>query len=174
MTKTVDAKTLKQWLERGEALLVDVREPGEHRAAHIEGAHLLPLGRVSSHVLPNASGKKLVVHCAKGGRGSQACEKLLAENPKLEIYNLEGGINSWSGSGLPVTTSGSRLLPLDRQVQLTIGTFLLAATALTYFVHPAFLLFVVLIGVGLAVAGLTGFCGMARVIASMPWNQHNA
>lgn len=136
MTKTVDAKTLKQWLERGEAVLVDVREPGEHRAAHIDGAHLLPLGRVSSHALPNASGKKLVVHCLKGGRGSQACEKLLAENPTLEIYNLDGGINSWSGAGLPVKTSGSRLLPLDRQVQLTIGAFLLGGLCADVF-HPS-------------------------------------
>lgn len=33
--QTIDAKTLKHWLHTGEAVLVDVREPGEHEAEHI-------------------------------------------------------------------------------------------------------------------------------------------
>src|SRR5665213_2362933 len=113
MAKAVDAKTLKQWLEQGEALLIDVREPAEYRAEHSEGANLLPLAQVSAALLPDVLGKKLVVHCLKGGRGSQACQKLLAENPSLEIYNLEGGISAWSTAGFPVKRSGSFLLPLD-------------------------------------------------------------
>ena len=38
--KSVEAKTLKAWLASGEAVLVDVREPGEHAAEHIAGAAL--------------------------------------------------------------------------------------------------------------------------------------
>lgn len=174
MTKAVDAKTLKRWLEQGEAVLIDVREPAEHRAEHIEGANLLPLAQVRAASLPGVPGKKLVVHCLKGGRGSQACEKLLTENPSLEIYNLEGGINAWSTAGFPVSRSGSFLLPLDRQVQLTIGICVMAATALAYFVDPAFLLIAAFIGAGLTIAGLTGFCGLARLLALMPWNQRTA
>ena len=174
MTNTIDAKILKQWLEQGDVVLIDVREPAEHRAEHIEGANLLPLAQVRAASLPGVPGKKVVVHCLKGGRGSQACEKLLTENPLLEIYNLEGGINAWSTAGFPVKRSGSFLLPLDRQVQLTIGTCVLAAAALTYFVDPIFLLVAAVIGTGLIIAGLTGFCGLARLIALMPWNQRTA
>jgi len=174
MTKTIDAKTLKQWLERGEAVPVDVREPAEHRAQCIEGAKLLPLSNVRASSLPARMGKKLVIHCLKGGRGSQACEKLLAEDPSLEIYNLEGGLNAWGTAGFPIKRSGSFFLPLDRQVQLTIGICVLAATALAYFVDPAFLLIAAFIGVGLTIAGLTGFCGLARLVALMPWNQRTA
>ena len=45
-TKTmqdVEATTLKMWLEQGEALLIDVREPLEYAAEHIPDAQLLPL-----------------------------------------------------------------------------------------------------------------------------------
>lgn len=100
--KTVDAKTLKQWLDKGEAVLVDVREPEEYASENIPDATLVPLAGVCKSALPAASGKKLVIHCKAGKRGGTACEKLLAEDPNLEVYNLEGGISAWAQAGLPV------------------------------------------------------------------------
>ena len=169
--KTIDAKTLKTWLDNHEAVLVDVREPAEHAAEHIKGATLLPLANVSKSTLPSCAGKKLVIHCRKGGRGGAACEKLLAEDPSLDIYNLEGGMEAWNAAGLAVASSGKVFPPLDRQVQLTIGLLLIAASMLGVLFSPAWFLFTGLIGAGLTVAGLTGFCGLARVMAKMPWNQ---
>lgn len=169
--KTIDAKTLKTWLDSNEAILVDVREPAEHAAENIKGATLLPLGNVSKSTLPPCAGKKLVIHCRKGGRGGSACEKLLAEDPSLDIYNLEGGIEAWNAAGLTVASSGKAFLPLDRQVQLTIGLLLIAGSVLGAMFSPAWFLMTGLIGAGLTVAGLTGFCGLALVMAKMPWNQ---
>ena len=34
--KTLDPKTLKSWLDKNEAILIDVREPSEYKEAHIE------------------------------------------------------------------------------------------------------------------------------------------
>lgn len=166
--KTVDPQELMQWLREGSACLVDVREPAEHRATRIEKSRLMPLGGVDAARLP-ASGK-VVVHCLKGGRGQKACEKLLQQNPGLEIYNLAGGIQAWEAAGLPVTR-GRALLPLDQQVQLTIGLLLMVSALLALWVHPAWAWFCLAIGAGLALAGLTGFCAMAHVMARMPWNQ---
>jgi len=168
--KSIDAKKLKIWLDNNEAVLVDVREPAEHAAENIKGATLLPLGSVSKSALPPCVGKKLVIHCRKGGRGSSACEKLLAEDPSLDIYNLEGGIEAWNAAGLTVASSGKAFLPLDRQVQLTIGILLIAGSILGVLFSPAWFLLTGLIGIGLTVAGLTGFCGLALVMAKMPWN----
>ena len=173
-SKTIDAKTLKAWLENKEAVLVDVREPAEYASENIIGATLLPLGKINKSLLPPHVGKKLVIHCRKGGRGGSACEKLLAEDPALELYNLEGGIEAWRAAGLAVATSGKSCLPLDRQVQLTIGVILIAANVLGMVFGPAWFLLTALIGVGLTIAGLTGFCGLALVIARMPWNQQSA
>ena len=169
--KTVDAPTLKHWLDTGEAMLLDVREPAEFKAESIAGATLMPLAQVRKDTLPNHQGKKLVVHCRKGGRGGTACEKLLAEDPNLEIYNLEGGISAWAEAGYPVQSSGKRFLPLDRQVQLTIGLCVLTGSLLAYFVNPLFTILTGFFGAGLTFAGLTGFCGLARIMARMPWNQ---
>jgi rhodanese-related sulfurtransferase len=169
--KTIDATTLKGWLDSGEAVVVDVREPAEHAAENIAAAKLLPLGGISKQSLPDISGKKLVIHCRSGKRGSIACEKLLAEDPNLEIYNLEGGISAWADSGHAVQTSGKFFLPLDRQVQLAIGVCVLFFSLLAYFANPVFALFAAFFGAGLTFAGATGFCGLAMVMAKMPWNQ---
>ena len=64
-TKTmqdVEATTLKMWLERGEALLIDVREPPEYAAEHIPDAQLLPLSTFDSARMPQEAGKKVVLH----------------------------------------------------------------------------------------------------------------
>ncbi len=171
---TIDANTLKTWLDSGEAVLVDVREPGEHQAESIPGAVSLPLGRICKDALPEMAGKKLVLHCKAGKRGGAACEKLLAEDPNLELYNLEGGIGAWAQASHAVKTSGKFFLPLDRQVQLTIGTGVLVGVILGYAVHPGFLLLAALFGAGLMNAGLTGWCGLALLMAKMPWNQGSA
>ena len=43
--------------------------------------------------------------------------------------------------------------------------------ALGLLVHPAFWGLSAFVGAGLFVAGATGFCGMARLLAVMPWNR---
>jgi rhodanese-related sulfurtransferase len=169
--KLIDAPTLNQWLKSGEAVLLDVREPAEFSAEHIEGATLVPLGKVCAAAIPTLGAKKLVIHCRKGGRGGSACQKLLSENPALDIYNLDGGIEAWANAGFAVARGGRNMLPLDRQVQLTIGLLLLIITAAAYLLNPQLILLAGFIGAGLTVAGLTGFCGLARLIARMPWNQ---
>lgn len=115
---TVDVFTLQKWLDNGEACLIDVREVDENKAARIEGAKLVPLSQVCIEKITNAKcgnpncdcqdcghqnckcrDKKLVIHCRSGKRSEMACERLLEENPDLEIYNLEGGIMAWASAG---------------------------------------------------------------------------
>ncbi|MFZ1108789.1 MAG: rhodanese-like domain-containing protein [Rhodomicrobium sp.] len=101
--ETVDPATLKKWLDSGEAVLVDVREPGEFEAEHVEGAALVPLGAVCRAALPEREGRKLVIMCKLGGRGNSACRKLSEEVSAPEtVYNLQGGIEAWKRAGLPV------------------------------------------------------------------------
>ncbi|GGZ42436.1 rhodanese-like domain-containing protein [Asticcacaulis endophyticus] len=173
--KSVDAPTLKQWLNHNEAILIDVREPSEHAAEHIAGAHLIPLGALATTPLPALDGRILAVHCLKGGRGQSACQTLSQLYPDLEIHNLEGGISAWTAAGFATEKPGTRLtLPLDRQTQLTIGLGVLAFALLSVFVNPHFIWGAAFFGAGLIFAGLTGICGLARVLAHMPWNRPKA
>jgi rhodanese-related sulfurtransferase len=99
--KTIDSATLKSWLEKDEAVLIDVREQGEYDEVNIPASTLVPLGKISIRALPS-SDKKIVIHCLKGGRGQKACEALCAHSRELDLYNLAGGIEAWIDAGLPV------------------------------------------------------------------------
>ncbi|MDC7684687.1 rhodanese-like domain-containing protein [Asticcacaulis sp. BYS171W] len=170
--KTVDAATLNLWLSHDEAVLIDVREPVEHDAERIAGAHLYPLSSLNAQALPDYTGKILVVHCLKGGRGQSACAALETANPGLEVYNLDGGIAAWTAAGFATEKKrATARLPIDRQTQLTIGLCVFTGSLLAAFVHPLYALIPAFFGAGLTMAGLTGFCGLARVLALMPWNR---
>lgn len=65
-------------------------------------------------------------------------------------------------------------LPVMRQVQLVAGTLALAGLVGGALLAPALHLLSGLVGVGLIVAGLTGRCPMARLLAAMPWNRRAA
>ena len=85
-------------LERGaDFLLLDVREPGEHATARIEGARLLPLGELEQRLAELADWKDahVVVHCHSGGRSARACE-ILRNHGFANVENLTGGIEAWS------------------------------------------------------------------------------
>ncbi len=169
--KNIDAKTLKKWLENNEVVVIDVRESAEHEAEKISGSNLLPLANVCKNTLPKYEDKKIVLHCRGGKRSLSACQKLISEDPDLEIYNLEGGILAWIAAGCETKISSKFFLPLDQQVQLTIGLGVLIGSIFGYFISPNFLLLSGFFGAGLIFAGLSGYCGLAVLMSKMPWNK---
>ena len=58
-----------------------------------------------------------------------------------------------------------------RQVQIAAGSLVLAGVLLGAFVAPGFYALSGFVGAGLLFAGVSGFCGMARLLAVMPWNR---
>ena len=68
-------------------------------------------------------------------------------------------------------TDRSQPIPLQRQVQIAAGGMAFTGTLLAAFVHPGFLLIPGFVGAGLMMAGVTGFCGMALLLANAPWNR---
>ena len=58
-----------------------------------------------------------------------------------------------------------------RQVQIAAGSLVLLGLILSQTVAPAWILLCWFVGAGLTFAGLSGFCGMARLLALMPWNR---
>ncbi len=168
--KTITVSELKKRLDNNDVLLIDVREPAEHRSECIDGAHLIPLSEISLDRLPSTK-SPIVIHCKSGKRSAAACAKLLASDPSLDVYSLEGGISMWSEAGYRVKKSGSNILPLDRQTQFAAGLLAFTGTLLGTMINPVFYILPGFIGLGLMFAGITGWCGMSKLLAKMPWNQ---
>ncbi len=169
--KNIDSATLKNWLDNNQVLLIDVREPAEYEANNIKGSQLISLANVSLKNLPEIGNKKLVLHCQAGKRSFNACQKLIAENEDLEIYNLEGGISAWIQQGYNFQSSKKFFLPIDRQVQVIIGSATFLTTIAGYFISSKFFIIPMVLGAGLIFAGLSGYCGLAILVAKMPWNK---
>lgn len=99
--KTISPHALHDWIERDEALLIDVREPHEYARAHIPAAMLKPLSRLASEPLPEADGRTVVVCCASGKRSLMAADRLLADHYG-SVCNLDGGIAAWQLAGYEI------------------------------------------------------------------------
>ncbi|CAG0976090.1 Inner membrane protein YgaP [Phycisphaerales bacterium] len=161
----------QRWIQSGEAVIVDVREPDEHAAEHIAGASLMPLSRFNPNDLAPLRGRKIIMQCRSGRRSADAC-RLAAGTGIGGLYNLTGGILAWKDRSLPVESGGKAPgLSVMRQVQLTIGAGVLGGAALAWLVHPAWIGLSAFFGAGLLFAGATGTCAMANLMAMAPWNR---
>ncbi len=169
-TKTVhdiDSQTAKLWVERGEATLVDVREPFEHAAEHIPNTTNNPLSGFEPARLPRSG--RVVLYCNSGNRSKTAGKKSLASGAG-EAYHLAGGIQAWKQDGLPVVRARRAPIDVMRQVQITAGSLVLIGVVLALLVSPWAILLSGFVGAGLIFAGASGFCAMARILGFMPWN----
>lgn len=150
------------------AIIVDVREPDEHARVRIPGARLVPLARVGSARLGDSRG--VVFHCRSGARTCANAARLAAAAAG-PAWLLEGGIEEWERAGLPVERDARAPLELMHQVQIAAGLLVLSGLLLGWLASPAWLGLTALVGSGLLFAGLYGGCGMARLLAIMPWNR---
>ena len=171
---TISPKELAARRECGEACeLIDVRTPVEFRQMHVTFARNEPLQRLDPRSVINARDgarqEPLYFICQLGKRGNQACEKLIAAG-FTNVVNVEGGTHAWEQAGLPVAR-GPAVMLLERQVRIAAGLLVLIGSVLGYFVSPYWIGLSAFVGAGLAYAGITDSCGMAMLLARMPWNQ---
>lgn len=163
-----------RWLASGEAVLIDVREPDEFKAEHIAAATSIPLAKVAEQLgrLPAPAERKIIFQCLKGGRGARACQIAVDSAEGRKVYNLEGGITGWKGAGLPVISTASANVPsIFRQVQMIVGLAVALGVVAGFAGYSAGFVIAGLAGAALALAGITGWCGLALLLARMPWNR---
>jgi rhodanese-related sulfurtransferase len=177
VTPSISPRELHRQREAGAACeLLDVRTPPEHAGAHVAGVNLLPLddldpaAYLSRRADPSAP---LYVFCQAGGRAKKAIEMFHAAGFEGCVL-VEGGTQAWIDAGLPVERGASRVLPLMRQVHLVIGFFTTLGAILALTIDPRFALLPLVTGGGLLINGSTGWCGLALIMAKMPWNRSPA
>ena len=100
-------------IETGDAVLVDIREPGEREQGYIEGAVEAPRGMLEFWADPTSKyhreefdpNRRVIVHCASGGRSALAA-RTLQELGYGNVAHMDGGFNAWKEAGLPVSSKG--------------------------------------------------------------------
>jgi len=147
--------------------IIDVRGYDEFAAERLAKAECVPLDRILSAASQWDPSERLLLMCKSGMRSGKAAEQLAQVGFK-NLLTLEGGIEACEAAGIEIVRS-RQPIPIFRQVMVAAGAILLIGLALAHF-SPWFLLIDAFVAVGLVVAGLTGFCPMAKLLAVMPWN----
>jgi rhodanese-related sulfurtransferase len=163
---TISPAEAKRLMEQG-ATLVDIRGPDEFARERIPGAENRPLDRLSGI---NGGHGIAIFHCRSGQRTSMHAAKLAAA-ANCEAYIVGGGIDAWRKAGLPVVRDRSRPIEIQRQVMIVAGSLVLLGVGLGQFIAPVFYGLAALVGAGLTFAGVSGWCGMAKLLVLMPWNR---
>lgn len=166
--KTLSPQAARERIALG-AVLVDIRAADEHARERIAQARHLPLEQLAPGALAG-TGQAVIFHCRSGNRTRMHAQRLAA-SAGGECYVLEGGLDAWKQAGLPVTVDASQPLELQRQVQIAAGSMVVLGLVLGTTLSPWFLALSGFVGAGLVFAGVSGFCGLARVLMLMPWNR---
>ena len=172
---TISPLDAKAALAEGRAVLIDIREPNEHARESIPGACLVPLSKFAGHDFQaeRARAPIAIFHCQSGMR-TRANAGTLAGTCFPEARILEGGLGAWKAAGLPTKLDASKPIEMQRQVQIAAGSLVLAGIVLAATVSPWFAALSAFVGGGLVFAGVSGWCGMAHLLALMPWNRQTA
>lgn len=157
-------------LADGRAVLIDIREPDEFARRRAKGALSRPLSTLDAKGLGAPDAREVIFTCRSGMR-TGANGQRLATVCGRSAHVLEGGLDAWGEAGLPVEVDTKAPLEMMRQVQIIAGSLILAGVILGLTVSPWFIGLAGFVGLGLTFAGVTGFCGMARLLAFAPWNR---
>jgi rhodanese-related sulfurtransferase len=99
-TELADATRARRLVLQG-AVTLDVREPGEFEAGHIDGAIHIPLGKLAGKAETLPSDRPIIVYCGHGERSSTGISLLEAFGLR-DLVNLDGGIGAWKSAGYDV------------------------------------------------------------------------
>ena len=168
---TITPSDAARRVQAGEATIIDVREPDEHRRQHVPNTLLQPSSSFRVASFPESpANQQLLILCRSGGRASQVATELRNAG-RTNVSVIDGGIVAWERAGLPTVTDSKAPLPIMRQVMVTVGVLLIACSALAATVSPWFLVGTGFIGAGLLTAGATGMCMLSTILMKMPWNR---
>lgn len=163
-------KEAKSLLDEQKGVLIDIRTVGEAVSEFLPGSLFLPFDLVNKQRLEDlgVADKTPILVCRSDVRARQAAETLAQEMDGVTV--LDGGITQWKASNLPVN-QGHKAIPLDRQVLVGAGSMMFLFTVLGFLISPYFFALNIFMAGGMVFAGLTGACGMARILIMMPWNK---
>ncbi|MCL2769394.1 MAG: rhodanese-like domain-containing protein [Solirubrobacterales bacterium] len=101
----LEPEALAGWLaEERPVQLVDVREPHEREAGHIEGSRHVPLAELPAQASSLERGRPVVFYCRVGERSAMAAQALRTAG--FEAYSMRGGLVRWHAEERPLAPDG--------------------------------------------------------------------
>ncbi len=98
---------LKPQFDRGEVILIDVRDQADFLQSHIPGALQIPLSRIEGEIGYLPKGKPIVTYCTcPSEESSGQAAQILEHGGITRVAALQGGFQEWRRRGYP-TASGS-------------------------------------------------------------------
>ena len=176
----IDKISAELFLQRREQvsdmLVVDVRTKAEMKSEFLQGSQNLPLQDITKNHLQDliksqevAGIPTVYLLCGTGMRAEKAIEQLEGYEGALVI--VDGGINALKAIGCSMNRGNGSVISLERQVRIAAGSFVLLGVVLGATVNPNYYALSAFVGAGLVFAGITDTCGMAMLLARMPWNR---
>jgi rhodanese-related sulfurtransferase len=97
----VAPERLAEWMTEDPSLqVIDVREPYEREAGHIEGTRHIELTKLSDQATSIDSARAVVFYCRVGSRSTMAAQALRAAG--YEAYSMDGGLARWAAEQRPL------------------------------------------------------------------------
>lgn len=92
-----------QLINRKDAVMVDLREPGEFGGGHPPNARNIPQSQLDKRIgeLEKFKNRPIILVCQTGGR-SHAVTAQLKKSGLAEVMVLSGGVNAWQQANLPM------------------------------------------------------------------------
>jgi rhodanese-related sulfurtransferase len=101
----IDPARLSEWMAADAELeVIDVREPYEREAGHLDGSRHIELTRLTGEAASIDRDRPVVFYCRVGSRSRMAAEAFRTAG--YEAYSLEGGLVRWAEEGRPLSPEG--------------------------------------------------------------------
>jgi rhodanese-related sulfurtransferase len=104
----VDPAKVAAWMaEEPPPQVIDVREPYEREAGHIDGTRHIELVSLSSQAASIDRERAVIFYCRVGGRSQMAAQALRTAG--YEAYSMTGGLVRWASEGRPLSPQGGKV-----------------------------------------------------------------
>lgn len=151
--------------------LVDVRTTAEFSGKNVKGSQCWPLQDIEDGrgdvTAPEATPMYLL--CASGKRSQMAAE-VLSQKITNPLYVVSDSIAGCERAGFDINKDKG-VISLERQVRIVAGSLVMLGVAIGALVNPMGYALSAFVGAGLTFSGVTDTCGMAILLAKMPWNR---
>ena len=92
--KCISIDEAKALIDKGEAAIADVRDPGSYQAGSIENAINVQQENVEDFLAGADKNKPIIVYCYHGHSSQGAADHFFSQG-FTEVYSVDGGYEAW-------------------------------------------------------------------------------